>query len=187
MQAAVDTALPADIAVMAAAVADWRVDRENPEKIKKNGGGAPALALLENPDILANLARDERRPTLLVGFAAETERLLTNAQSKLQRKGCDWIVANDVSPETGIMGGERNRVHLVTQAGVEDWPDMSKAEVAERLVARMAEWFAEPLRPPASRHEPSAHAAAPDAAPVSLDENEPLPSRNGSLDFRPVR
>ena len=130
MQAAVQAALPADIAVMAAAVADWRVERGNVEKIKKNGGAPPALALSENPDILASLARDERRPRLLIGFAAETENLIPNAQAKLQRKGCDWIVANDVSPQTGIMGGERNRFHLVSRGGIEDWTEMSKADVA---------------------------------------------------------
>jgi phosphopantothenoylcysteine decarboxylase/phosphopantothenate--cysteine ligase len=141
MQAGVEAALPADIAVMAAAVADWRVERAGAEKIKKGDAGPPSLALVENPDILASLARHSLRPRLLIGFAAETEHLIANAQAKLKRKGCDWIVANDVSPETGIMGGLRNRVHLVTETGVEDWPEMSKAEVAERLVARIAAHF----------------------------------------------
>ena len=137
MHKAVEAALPADIAVMAAAVADWRVERSNAEKIKKGENGPPSLALSENPDILAAISRHPQRPKLVIGFAAETEHLLANARSKLARKGCDWIVANDVSPETGIMGGNRNRVHLVTAEGVEDWPDMSKADVAERLVARI--------------------------------------------------
>jgi phosphopantothenoylcysteine decarboxylase / phosphopantothenate---cysteine ligase len=147
MQEAVEAALPADIAVMAAAVADWRVE-EGAEKIKK-GGDAPSLALVENPDILATLARHAQRPRLLIGFAAETENVLANAEAKLMRKGCDWILANDVSPETGIMGGERNRVHFVTAAGAEDWPDLSKTEVAARLVARIARHFAQAAAPAA--------------------------------------
>jgi phosphopantothenoylcysteine decarboxylase/phosphopantothenate--cysteine ligase len=140
MQAAVEKALPADIAVMAAAVADWRVDAGK-EKIKKDGGRPPSLKLVENPDILAGLARHKSRPELLVGFAAETENVVTNAKAKLKKKGCDWIVANDVSPRTGVMGGTKNRVHLVTASGVEDWPEMSKAEVAKQLVARIAKHF----------------------------------------------
>ncbi|MGQ7793248.1 bifunctional phosphopantothenoylcysteine decarboxylase/phosphopantothenate--cysteine ligase CoaBC [Faunimonas sp. B44] len=141
MLAAVEAALPADVAVMAAAVADWRAAGESAEKIKKAGEGPPALHLVENPDILATISRGPRRPALVVGFAAETQDLLANAQSKLERKGCDWIVANDVSPETGIMGGERNRVHLVTKAGVEDWPEMPKDGVARALVERIAAHF----------------------------------------------
>jgi len=140
MLQAVEAALPADIAVMTAAVADWRVE-ESPEKIKKSAAGPATLALTENPDILAGLARHRQRPRLLVGFAAETENLIANAGEKLRRKGCDWIVANDVSPATGIMGGTRNRVYLLTAAGAEEWPDMSKAEVAAHLVARIAERF----------------------------------------------
>jgi phosphopantothenoylcysteine decarboxylase/phosphopantothenate--cysteine ligase len=140
MNAAVEKALPADIAVMAAAVADWRVDAGK-EKIKKDGGRPPSLKLVENPDILAGLARHKSRPELLVGFAAETENVVTNAKAKLKKKGCDWIVANDVSPRTGVMGGTKNRVHLVTASGVEDWPEMSKAEVAKQLVARIAKHF----------------------------------------------
>jgi phosphopantothenoylcysteine decarboxylase/phosphopantothenate--cysteine ligase len=143
MHAAVEAALPADIAILAAAVADWRVDRERAEKIKKRDAGAPSLALVENPDILAGLARHAQRPTLVIGFAAETENLIANAQEKLRRKGCDWIIANDVSPETGIMGGESNKVHLVTENGVEDWPDLTKNEVAARLVARVADFLAD--------------------------------------------
>ena len=140
MQAAVEKALPADIAVMAAAVADWRVEAGD-RKLKKDGKGPPALTLVENPDILAGVSQHAKRPALVVGFAAETNDVVENAKAKLKTKGCDWIVANDVSPETGIMGGTKNRVHLVTASGVEDWPEMSKAEVAERLVARIAKHF----------------------------------------------
>jgi phosphopantothenoylcysteine decarboxylase/phosphopantothenate--cysteine ligase len=136
---AVERALPADVAVFAAAVADWRVEARAAEKIKK-GDGAPAiLALVENPDILLTVARRaEGRPTLVVGFAAETERVVEHAKAKLARKGCDLIVANDVSPETGVMGGERNAVHLVGRDGVETWPSLPKDEVARRLVERFA-------------------------------------------------
>ncbi len=120
MLAAVLAALPADVAVFAAAVADWRVDKANARKIKKQAGGAPGLVLVENPDILATVARRKAgRPRLVIGFAAETDRLIEHAKAKLARKGCDWIVANDVSEETGIMGGDRNTVHLVTADGVE--------------------------------------------------------------------
>lgn len=139
MLAAVEAALPADIAVMAAAVADWRVATEASEKIKKGEGGTPVFALTENPDILKTVGRHPTaRPKLVVGFAAETENLLANARGKLERKGADLIVANDVSPETGIMGGDRNTIRLVTADGVEDWPDMAKGEVAEKLVTRLA-------------------------------------------------
>jgi phosphopantothenoylcysteine decarboxylase / phosphopantothenate---cysteine ligase len=145
MKEAVEAALPADIAVMAAAVADWRVEAGT-EKIKKDKSGPPTLKLVENPDILAGLARHKSRPKLLIGFAAETNDVVKNAKAKLKTKGCDWIVANDVSPKTGIMGGSRNRVHLVTAAGVEDWPDMAKDEVAAKLVARIAEQFGKKRR-----------------------------------------
>jgi phosphopantothenoylcysteine decarboxylase/phosphopantothenate--cysteine ligase len=140
MLAAVEAALPADAAVMAAAVADWRVAAEGAEKIKKDGTGRPpALALTENPDILATLGHlGDRRPRLVVGFAAETQNLIANAQAKLARKGADWIVANDVSPETGVMGGDANTVRIVSAAGVEDWPTLDKGEVARRLAARIA-------------------------------------------------
>jgi phosphopantothenoylcysteine decarboxylase/phosphopantothenate--cysteine ligase len=144
MRDAVEAALPADIAIMAAAVGDWRGE-EQAEKIKKVPGGPLSLSLVENPDILASLARHPSRPKLLIGFAAETENLVVNALAKRARKGCDWILANDVSPGTGIMGGERNRVHFVTAASVEEWPDLSKAEVAARLVARIAAQFPSPL------------------------------------------
>jgi phosphopantothenoylcysteine decarboxylase/phosphopantothenate--cysteine ligase len=139
MLAAVEAALPAEIGIFAAAVADWRVDRPADQKMKKDGRGLPALALVENPDILATVARhDERRPALVVGFAAETEKVVDHARAKLARKGCDLIVANDVSPEGGVMGGERNTVHLVSADGVETWPTLPKDEVARRLVARLA-------------------------------------------------
>jgi phosphopantothenoylcysteine decarboxylase / phosphopantothenate---cysteine ligase len=139
MLAAVERALPTDIAVFAAAVADWRVAEAGTEKIKKGAGGTPKLALVENPDILASVARrTSQRPRLVIGFAAETEQVIEHARAKLDRKGCDWIVANDVSPATGIMGGDRNTVHLITRAGVESWPSESKQGVADRLVARIA-------------------------------------------------
>lgn len=138
MLAAAEAALPADIAVFAAAVADWRPEEAAPEKIKK-GAGRPVLHLAENPDILATIAhRTHDRPRLVVGFAAETEQVIAHAQAKLARKGCDLIVANDVSPGSGVMGGEANSVHLVTADGVESWPQLPKDEVARRLVARLA-------------------------------------------------
>ncbi len=144
MLEAAQAALPADIAVCAAAVADWRVANAAEGKIKKKQGvAAPALELVPNPDILATLSSaGPSRPRLVVGFAAETDDLLANAASKLQRKGCDWIIANDVSPATGIMGGEENTVHLVTAAGIEDWPRLSKQRVAEQIAARIAGVFA---------------------------------------------
>ncbi|MDP2734043.1 MAG: bifunctional phosphopantothenoylcysteine decarboxylase/phosphopantothenate--cysteine ligase CoaBC, partial [Hoeflea sp.] len=139
---AVTSALPADIAVFVAAVADWRVASAADNKIKKKEGEGPApLELTENPDILKTIGHHENRPKLVVGFAAETADVVSNAQAKLARKGADFIVANDVSPSTGIMGGNRNRVRIVSQNGVEEWPDMSKDEVAERLAARIAEAF----------------------------------------------
>jgi phosphopantothenoylcysteine decarboxylase/phosphopantothenate--cysteine ligase len=136
---AVEKALPADCAVFAAAVADWRIATPGREKIKKAKGGTPALALVENPDILATVAhRQTKRPQLVIGFAAETENLLANATAKRARKGCDWIVANDVSPATGVMGGDVNSVHLVTADGIESWSPQSKDEVARALVTRIA-------------------------------------------------
>ena len=140
MLKAVEAALPADVAVFAAAVADWRVAGAAEEKIKKGAGGPPALALVENPDILKTVAtRSQGRPALIVGFAAETENVLAHATAKRKSKGCDWIIANDVSPETGIMGGDRNTVHVITADGVESWPEMDKDAVALRLVERIAE------------------------------------------------
>jgi phosphopantothenoylcysteine decarboxylase/phosphopantothenate--cysteine ligase len=142
MLAAVEAALPADVAVFAAAVADWRTAQAPKQKMKKSGD-TPTLTLVENPDILATVAaRKAKRPRLVVGFAAETDNVVAYAKAKLTRKGSDWIVANDVSAETGIMGGDRNKVHLVTAAGVESWPDQSKDEVARALVVRIAEALA---------------------------------------------
>ena len=134
--------LPADIAVMVAAVADWRVATPNSEKIKKQlGEGPPPLMLAENPDILKTVGHHAKRPKVVVGFAAETQDVENNGRVKLQKKGADLIVANDVSPETGIMGGMRNSVKLITAGGVEQWPDLSKDDVAGRL----AGWIAERL------------------------------------------
>ncbi|MDT7952512.1 MAG: bifunctional phosphopantothenoylcysteine decarboxylase/phosphopantothenate--cysteine ligase CoaBC [Acetobacteraceae bacterium] len=140
MLEACQAALPADVAVCAAAVADWRVAEAAGQKLKKQAGAeATALRLIPNPDILATLAQPgPMRPRLVVGFAAETERVVEHATAKLARKGCDWIVANDVSPATGIMGGAANEVHLVMASGTEAWPRMPKAEVAARLAARIA-------------------------------------------------
>ena len=141
MLEAVLQALPADVGVFAAAVADWQAAGASDSKIKKKAGGAPPeIALAENPDILATVAALKTdRPALVVGFAAETDEVIANATAKRQRKGCDWIVANDVSPGTGIMGGPENAVTLITAEGAEEWPRMSKTRVAERLAARIAE------------------------------------------------
>jgi phosphopantothenoylcysteine decarboxylase/phosphopantothenate--cysteine ligase len=139
MLGACQAALPADIAVCAAAVADWHVAASDHKLKKQLGAPPPALTLTPNPDILATLsAAGKRRPALVVGFAAETDDLLANAAAKRLRKGCDWIVANDVRPSTGIMAGESNQVHLVTADGIEDWPKMPKTEVAARIAARIA-------------------------------------------------
>ena len=144
----VEAALPADIAIFAAAVADWRVANAGAQKLKKTSAGMPPLQLVENPDILATISKlPNTRPKLVIGFAAETENLIDNAKAKLARKGCDWIVANDVSPASGVMGGDRNTVHLLTREAqsingginVESWPVMTKEEVASALVARIAE------------------------------------------------
>jgi phosphopantothenoylcysteine decarboxylase/phosphopantothenate--cysteine ligase len=116
------------------------VDKPNPGKIKKQAGVLPKLSFVENPDILATVAhKTSNRPRLVIGFAAETDHIVEHAKAKLARKGCDWILANDVSTATGVMGGDRNTVHLVTAAGVESWPPQSKDEVARALVARVAE------------------------------------------------
>jgi phosphopantothenoylcysteine decarboxylase/phosphopantothenate--cysteine ligase len=143
MLAAVEAALPADAAIMVAAVADWRAADSAEQKIKKDGSGtAPTLTLLENPDILATLAEHAQRPRLLVGFAAETNDVLDHAVAKRARKGADWIVANDVSigsDGAGVMGGADNSVHLVTATGVESWPRMPKAAVARHLIERIAD------------------------------------------------
>jgi phosphopantothenoylcysteine decarboxylase/phosphopantothenate--cysteine ligase len=144
MADAVAAALPADAAIFAAAVADWRVDNASGEKIKKDAEGSlPVLSFVENADILARVAQmPEGRPRLVVGFAAETEDVARHATEKRARKGCDWIVANDVSPETGIMGGTENAVTLITADGSENWPRMSKVETARRLAARIAQALA---------------------------------------------
>ena len=141
MLAACEDALPADIAVCVAAVADWRPQTEGGRKIKKGAGGPPPIALVENPDILATLSRHARRPRLVVGFAAETDDVEAHARAKLERKGCDWIVANDVSV-AGTMGGDDNAVAIVSAGGIERWERMAKGEVARRLAHRIAEEFA---------------------------------------------
>ncbi len=141
MLAAVNKALPADAAIFAAAVADWRVETATDSKIKKTKSGKPpALKLSENPDILATIARKRKgRPELVIGFAAETDDVIANAAAKRKRKKCDWIVANDVSPETGIMGGSENAVTLIDAEGAESWPRASKTDVARRLAQRIAD------------------------------------------------
>lgn len=143
MRDAVISRLPADIAVMVAAVADWRVMGSSEQKIKKQPGDAPpALQLTENPDILKTIGHHEKRPMLVVGFAAETQDVEKNGRAKLERKGADYIVANDVSAETGIMGGDRNSVKIISADGIDVWPDLDKAEVAKRLAALIAEKLA---------------------------------------------
>ncbi len=143
MRDAVISRLPADIAVMVAAVADWRVTGSSEQKIKKQPGDAPpALQLTENPDILKTVGHHEKRPRVVVGFAAETQDVEKNGRAKLERKGADYIIANDVSAETGIMGGDRNSVQIISTDGVEAWPDLDKAEVAKRLAALIAEKLA---------------------------------------------
>jgi phosphopantothenoylcysteine decarboxylase/phosphopantothenate--cysteine ligase len=145
MRDAVEQLLPADAAIFVAAVADWRTAQSAGEKIKKVAGeGPPSLQMVENPDILAGVGHHRKRPALVVGFAAETRNLVENAEAKLKKKGADFIVANDVSHDSGVgeggvMGGDRNRVRIVSGAGVEAWPEMSKEEVAERLAALIAE------------------------------------------------
>ena len=139
MMQAVEAALPADAAVFAAAVADWHVQGAGDRKLKKSKDGLPSLTFAENPDILKTVSqRGEGRPPLVVGFAAETDDVLAHATAKRERKGCDWIVANDVSPATGIMGGRENAVTLITETGAEDWPRMGKDAVAARLAERIA-------------------------------------------------
>lgn len=142
MQKMVETALPADIAIMVAAVADWRTENTADEKMKKQDGKGPAsLRLTENPDILKELGHHEKRPRLLVGFAAETEKLAEHAKAKLERKGCDWILANDVSPSGGVMGGDSNTIRLFSKDSSETWPTMDKQSVARQLVNRIIEHF----------------------------------------------
>ena len=136
MQAEVEAALPVDVAILVAAVADWRAADNASQKIKKSGEGPPPLMLAENPDILAGLAKSAERPGLLVGFAAETEHVVEHARAKLAKKGCDWIVANDVSGD--VMGGASNAVHIVTAQGVESWDDLPKGKVARKLMEKIA-------------------------------------------------
>ncbi len=139
MSDAVDAALPVDAGVFAAAVADWRVSSASDRKLKKSRDGVPALEFAENPDILKRIARmGNGRPVLVVGFAAETDNVIEHATAKRARKGCDWIVANDVSPATGIMGGSENAVILISEQGAEEWPRMGKDDVAKRLAAKIA-------------------------------------------------
>jgi phosphopantothenoylcysteine decarboxylase/phosphopantothenate--cysteine ligase len=138
MAAEVEAGLPVDAAIMVAAVADWRAADASTQKIKKDGSGAvPPLALAENPDILAGLAKSARRPSLLIGFAAETNDVIAHAEAKLARKGCDWILANDVSADP--MGGETNRVHIVSKAGVDSWDRLPKGAVARKLMEKIAD------------------------------------------------
>ncbi|RCS24819.1 bifunctional phosphopantothenoylcysteine decarboxylase/phosphopantothenate--cysteine ligase CoaBC [Phyllobacterium salinisoli] len=140
MKDAVEQLLPVDAAVMVAAVADWRAEAQAGQKIKKQPGAKPpVLQMVENPDILAGIGHHAERPRLVVGFAAETQDLLANARKKLEKKGADWIVANDVSQASGVMGGDRNTVRIVSKLGIEEWPDMSKDEVAARLAGKIAE------------------------------------------------
>jgi phosphopantothenoylcysteine decarboxylase / phosphopantothenate---cysteine ligase len=141
MLEAVEAALPADLAVFSAAVADWRPAAAQPGKIKK-GSSAPELRLIENPDILRTISKKSaNRPALVIGFAAETENVVAQAIKKLESKGCDWIVANDVSPKGGVFGGNKNSVHLISRSKVQSWPEMSKDEVARRLMQAAAEWL----------------------------------------------
>lgn len=141
MHAEVEKALPSDVAIMVAAVADWRASDTPDQKIKKDGKGIPPLTLTENPDILASLAKHKNRPGLLIGFAAETEKIVEHAQAKLAKKGCDWIVANDVSGD--VMGGTNNAFHIVTKDGVESWPDSPKDVIARKLMERVADALAQ--------------------------------------------
>jgi len=140
MQAAVENALPVDAAIMVAAVADWRAAQAPDQKIKKDGNAIPPLALTENPDILASLAMHKQRPKLVIGFAAETENIIAHAQAKLAKKGCDWIVANDVSGD--VMGGENNAFHIVTKAGVDSWLESPKDVIARKLMEKVADELA---------------------------------------------
>lgn len=137
MLAEVEKALPADVAIMVAAVADWRAADAPTQKIKKDGKTVPPLALTENPDILATLARHKQRPKLLIGFAAETEKIVEHAGTKLSKKGCDWIVANDVSGD--VMGGDNNAFHIVSKEGVESWPSAPKDAIARKLMEKVAD------------------------------------------------
>lgn len=142
MLTACEGEMPADIAIFTAAVADWRVAGVAMDKLKKSAGKPPALSLAENPDILATIARGSPRPEIVVGFAAETERVTENAMEKLKKKSCDLILANDVSAGSGVFGGDRNKVHLISASGIENWPEMDKDEVGRRLMERLAQMLA---------------------------------------------
>ncbi|MDJ0683959.1 MAG: bifunctional phosphopantothenoylcysteine decarboxylase/phosphopantothenate--cysteine ligase CoaBC [Alphaproteobacteria bacterium] len=147
MLAACENNLPVDVAICAAAVADWRVAEAGDQKIKKTSGALPSLSLAENPDILATLSKHpDRRPELVIGFAAETEAVVAQASEKRLRKGCDWIVANDVSAEAGVFGGGENQVHIIDETGAEAWPRLSKYDVAEKLTARITAHFAPEIK-----------------------------------------
>jgi phosphopantothenoylcysteine decarboxylase/phosphopantothenate--cysteine ligase len=147
MLRAVEAELPCDIAIFTAAVADWRVAAAAGKKLKRGRGRPPELALVENPDILKTIATaTDNRPALVVGFAAETDQVIAHGMEKLKAKGCDLIVANDVSAETGVLGGERNRVHIISAPGVESWRDMSKREVADKLMKLLAGRLRAPAR-----------------------------------------
>ena len=142
MLAACERALPVDITVCTAAVADWRIEQAANQKIKKGDGGLPNLKLIENPDILRAIATHQtHRPALVIGFAAETENVVAYAQAKLRKKHCDWIIANDVSPSTGVMGGDENTVHVISMSGTETWPRLSKTEVSSRLAQKIGGHF----------------------------------------------
>jgi phosphopantothenoylcysteine decarboxylase/phosphopantothenate--cysteine ligase len=150
MLQAVEAELPCDIAIFTAAVADWRIARAQRSKIKRQPGRPPHLTLEDNPDILKEVSSaGARRPRVVIGFAAETDDVIARGMEKLKTKGCDLIIANDVSPETGVLGGERNRVHVISAGGIESWPDMTKQEVAERLM----NYLAGPLSAPAKAAE----------------------------------
>ena len=145
MLAACREALPADIAVCVAAVADWRVKAVHKQKLSRRNGQPPRYEMEENPDILAQLSQTANdRPQLVVGFAAETEDVVDRARAKLERKQCDWIVANDVSADSNVFGGDSNTVHLITSQATETWPRLSKEEVADRLAERIADALVEP-------------------------------------------
>ena len=143
MLGAVEAGLPADIYIGAAAVADWRVGTAVVEKLKKGASGPPSLGLVENPDILATISTHQKRPVLVVGFAAETQTVVEHAQAKLKKKKCDLIIANDVSAQSGVLGGDENTVHLVSKSGVDHWPRMAKTAVAQRLVEHLAKLLKE--------------------------------------------
>jgi phosphopantothenoylcysteine decarboxylase/phosphopantothenate--cysteine ligase len=147
MLEAVMKALPADIAIFAAAVADWKPEKQAAQKMKKGSKAVPEIALAENPDILRSVAGlRAKRPRLVVGFAAETENLAANAKAKLVAKGCDIIIANDVGTGSGVMGSDKNRIHLVSPNGIESWPELDKREVARRLMERFAEQVIAPAK-----------------------------------------